>query len=97
MQPIIRTLIIRPEPRACVPPFIKHFCTEMFFPAPDLWRVRGLLMLHLQLRRKFGSSDPRTLAASDSMGDGGPCHPAVICRTGDFIDLFDLFLDHHLR
>src|ERR1700719_1119425 len=57
-------------------------------------------MLHLQMRRQFGSSkgakQPRVFFASESLGNGGPVHAADVCGTTDFIDLFNLLLDHHL-
>ncbi|HXA05251.1 MAG TPA: hypothetical protein VNY30_10455, partial [Bryobacteraceae bacterium] len=58
-------------------------------------RFVGVLMLHLQVRRQFGSSDPRAFAADEFMGNGRPRHSTDLCGTPDFIDIFHLFLDYH--
>ena len=48
-------------------------------------------MLHLQVRRQFGSSDPRAFAADEFMGNGRPRHSTDLCGTPDFIDIFSIF------
>ena len=68
---------------------------KLFLSRVRFARFVRVLMLHLQVRRQFGSRDPRAFAADEFMGDGRPRQPTDLRRTPDFIDIFHFFLDHH--